>query len=206
MNSVLTPAAWAWATIEATLPPSESLMYQIHMPWPSKALRSRRRRRRAAGSRRRRRVQRVVVDVDRPVGARVAPWLSRIMMCPEWALAGTVAHAGRRRSGAGARPASCCVMRGPGALGKATTMPALQTPAFNSSVPCIETWRGLPLHFALGHAAHARDAYEVYVQRSRRPALTARPRPDACRPPWRAAAGAGAQRRRAEQQSREGRR
>ena len=38
MNTVVTPAAWAWATIEATLPPSDWLMYQIHMPWPSKAV------------------------------------------------------------------------------------------------------------------------------------------------------------------------
>ena len=38
MNKVLTPAAWAWATIEATLPPSEWLMYQIHIPWPSNTL------------------------------------------------------------------------------------------------------------------------------------------------------------------------
>jgi hypothetical protein len=38
MNSVLTPAAWACAAIAATLPPSDLLMYQIHMPWPSNAV------------------------------------------------------------------------------------------------------------------------------------------------------------------------
>ena len=38
MNSVLTPAARAWATIEATLPPFDRLTYQIHIPWPSKAV------------------------------------------------------------------------------------------------------------------------------------------------------------------------
>ena len=38
MNSVLTWAACAWATIAATLPASESFMYQIHMPCPEKAV------------------------------------------------------------------------------------------------------------------------------------------------------------------------
>ena len=38
MNSVVTPAACAWATIAATLPPLERLRYQIHMPWPSNAV------------------------------------------------------------------------------------------------------------------------------------------------------------------------
>jgi hypothetical protein len=37
-NSVVTSAAWAWAMIEARLPPSDWLTYQIHMPWPSKAV------------------------------------------------------------------------------------------------------------------------------------------------------------------------
>src|SRR2546423_7333164 len=38
MTSVLPPAARAWATIEGTLPPFERLTYQVHMPWPSKAV------------------------------------------------------------------------------------------------------------------------------------------------------------------------
>src|SRR5258708_36108773 len=37
MNSVLTPAAWACAAIEAMLPPLDWLRYQIHIPWPSSA-------------------------------------------------------------------------------------------------------------------------------------------------------------------------
>ena len=38
MNSVLTAAACACATIEGTLPPLERLTYQIHWPCPSKAV------------------------------------------------------------------------------------------------------------------------------------------------------------------------
>jgi hypothetical protein len=38
MNTVLTPAACACAAIAATLPPSDLLTYQIHMPWLSKAV------------------------------------------------------------------------------------------------------------------------------------------------------------------------
>ncbi len=37
MNSVVTPAACACATIDATLPPLDLLTYQIHIPWPSSA-------------------------------------------------------------------------------------------------------------------------------------------------------------------------
>ncbi len=75
MNRVLTPAACAWATIAAMLPPSDLLRYQIHMPWPSKGLPATATLLAGAGSTFGGvgRVQRVVVHVDRAVGARVAP-------------------------------------------------------------------------------------------------------------------------------------
>ena len=123
-NSVVTPAAWAWATIEATLPPSDLLTYQIHMPWPSNA--------RAAGGAGgdgrgaglgRGRVQGVGVDVDRPVGARVATVAEQDHDVPEWALLGTVTTspaAALRRCAAG--ELLRCARRG--ARGKATIMPA----------------------------------------------------------------------------------
>ena len=37
MNTVVTPAARAWAMIAGIEPPLDLLTYQIHMPWPSNA-------------------------------------------------------------------------------------------------------------------------------------------------------------------------
>ena len=74
MNSVVTPAACACATIDATLPALDLLTYQIHMPWPSNGepLTAPTAAGAGVGVLTDRRVQRVPVDVDRPVRAGVA--------------------------------------------------------------------------------------------------------------------------------------
>src|ERR1700683_5128845 len=44
-------------------------------------------------------------------------------------------------------------MRAPGDLGKATTMPGVRPTPPSSSMPCVETWWGLPLQWTAGTQA-----------------------------------------------------
>src|ERR1700759_4288747 len=71
------------------------------------------------------------------------------MMWPECALLGTVSRRPAlvlRRCAAGERR----TIRPPGVCGKAIVEPGPSPlPAINS-VPCVETWCGLPLHFDFG--------------------------------------------------------
>ncbi len=71
------------------------------------------------------------------------------MMCPECALLGTV-----RISPAlvmcRCETGELATIRAPGACGKATVIPATSPLPASSSVPCVETWWGLPLHFVFG--------------------------------------------------------
>jgi hypothetical protein len=71
------------------------------------------------------------------------------MMCPEWALAGTVSTSPcllERRCAAGeARPA-----RPPGVAGKATDIPLASPLPVKRSVPCVETSCALVLQLAAG--------------------------------------------------------
>jgi hypothetical protein len=71
------------------------------------------------------------------------------MMCPEWALVGTVtispALVWRRREAG-----ETLLMRAPADLGKPTTMFGFSPGPASSSVPWVETWWGLPLHLLTG--------------------------------------------------------
>ena len=140
MNSVVTPAACACATIAARLPPLDLLTYQIHMPWPSKAepLTAPTVRRRAVlrfaaagaarGGRRR----------SGPYGARVPrTGSSSTMMRPERAAAPSAISPALvlRRCETGELRA----MRAPGVRGKAIDHPGAQAFAGSSSVPRVET-------------------------------------------------------------------
>src|SRR5271166_6558079 len=71
------------------------------------------------------------------------------MMCPEWALVGTVAI---RPAAALCRCAAGEVleMRAPAVRGKATIIPVFSPLPVNSSVPRVETWCGLALHLGVG--------------------------------------------------------
>ncbi len=79
-------------------------------------------------------------------------------MCPEWAFFGTVTSRpelglpaiAKRRCAAGCAAGETRLMRAPGDLGKATTMPGARPTPSSSSVPCAETWWGLPLQWAAG--------------------------------------------------------
>ena len=71
------------------------------------------------------------------------------MMCPECAALGTVstspAFVLRRCEPGELRP-----IRAPGECGNAIVMPESSPLPAISSVPCVDTWCGLPLHFACG--------------------------------------------------------
>ena len=142
MNSVVTPAACACAAIDATLPPSEALMYQIHMPWPANAVPLAVVAVVVGGGAttdlRGRRVQLVGHDADRPVAFELLPPASITAMSPECAAAGTVTT----------RPSfeecRCAVgelraMRAFHECGKATVWPLFRPLPPSSSVPCVET-------------------------------------------------------------------
>ncbi len=74
---------------------------------------------------------------------------------------GALGH-GRQQAGAGLAGDRVAQVRGrlrcretrlmcaPGDLGKATTMPGCRPTPSSSSVPCVETWCGLPLQWAAG--------------------------------------------------------
>src|SRR5450432_2543280 len=71
------------------------------------------------------------------------------MMCPEWALLGTVSTRPAvlwRRCERGERGP----ILAPGVRGKATTVPDRRPMPAISSVPCVETWWGLALHLLAG--------------------------------------------------------
>jgi hypothetical protein len=70
-------------------------------------------------------------------------------MWPEWAALGTVstspAFVLRRCEPGDVRP-----MRAPGARGNAIVIPEVRPLPAISSVPCVDTWCGLPLHLGCG--------------------------------------------------------
>src|SRR4029077_11077972 len=143
MNTVVTPDACARATIAATSPPLEALTYQIHIPWPSKAVPliagvS------GAGTRcvtgGRRAWRKIVIG---PYELEWRPCASSTMIRPECALVGTATTnplPDVRSRAAG----ELLEMRAPAVRGTAITIPAFSPTPTTASVPPADTWWGLP--------------------------------------------------------------
>src|ERR1700741_5460473 len=115
------------------------------------------------------------------------------MMWPEWAAFGTVARSPSdvRRSRV---PGEALGPRAPGRCGKPSTIPGCRPTPFRSRVPCVETWRGLPLH--RGDGVHATAVIRTLVTWALLPVvvvaagLPAAPPPPAEAPPAPAARAA----------------
>ena len=87
-------------------------------------------------------------------------------MCPEWARLGDRHEQAGARSGAGAQAGRDAADARAGRLREGRRpCPAPRPMPSSSSVPCVETWWGLPLQCDGGHAGDARDAHGRDVRR-----------------------------------------